>query len=237
MSSFSSALEAVPAEAVADAVEPTGFVEDDFAFQQLPPAPPTSRRVDPAVARNEAAQIIASAQAEAERIREQSRVEGHAEGYEAGRADAATQCAPAVQALASVLAEAQAERERVAEQMEESAVYLALQIADKALTGAITAQPDRVVDVVRGALRCLVERERVTILVHPQDLQTVREAVEGLIQQLGGIEHLEVQEERRVQRGGAIVRSATGEIDARIETKLDRAREIIQTELAGNGPA
>jgi flagellar biosynthesis/type III secretory pathway protein FliH len=211
-----------------------GFVEDDFSFQQLPPAPPTARRVDPAVARNEAAQILATAQAEAEQIREQARLQGHAEGYEAGRADAALQCAPAVQALAATLAEAQAERERVAEQMEEAAVGLALQIADKALTGAITAQPERVVDVVRGALRCLVDRDRVTILVHPEDLPIVREAVDGLIQQLGGIEHLDVQEERRVQRGGAIVRSKTGEIDARIDTKLDRARELLQAELSAN---
>jgi flagellar assembly protein FliH len=211
--------------------EPVGFVRDDFAFQQLPPAPPAAKRVDPTVARNQAAQIVAAAEAEAEQIREQARLQGHAEGYEAGRADAAQQCAPAVQALASVLAEAQGERERVAEAMEESAVQLALQIADKALTGAITAQPDRVVDVVRGALRCLVDRERVTILVHPEDLPVVRDAVEGLVQQLGGIEHIEVQEERRVQRGGAMVRSTAGEIDARIETKLERAREILMGEL------
>ena len=215
------------------AVATGDFVEDGFSFQQLPPAPTATRRVDPAVARNEAAQIVAAANAEAESIREQARVVGHAEGYEAGRGDAAAQYAPAVQALATVLAEAQAERERVAEQMEEAAVHLGLQIADKALTGAITAQPDRVVDVVRGALRCLVERERVTILVHPEDLPIVREAVDGLVQQLGGMEHLDVQEERRVQRGGAIVRSTTGEIDARIETKLDRARELLHSELSG----
>src|SRR3954463_12739326 len=214
--------------------ETTGFVRDDFAFQQLPPAPPAPKRIDPAVARNEAGQILAAAQAEAEQIREQARVEGHTEGFELGRSEAAAQCAPAVQALAAVLAEAQAERERVAEQMEESAVQLALQIADKALTGAITAQPERVVDVVRGALRCLVDRERVTILVHPEDLPIVREAVDGLQQQLGGIGHLEVQEERRVQRGGAIVRSAAGEIDARVETSLARAREILMAEFASD---
>src|SRR5215208_5600679 len=102
--------------------ESTGFVRDDFAFQQLPPAPPVPKRIDPAVARNEAAQIVAAAQAEAEQIREQARLQGHAEGYEAGRADAAAQYAPAVQALAAVLGEAQAERERVAEQMESAAV-------------------------------------------------------------------------------------------------------------------
>ena len=32
-------------------------------------------------------------------------------------------------------------------------------------------------------------------------------------------------------RGGAIVRSQAGEIDARVETKLERAREILREEL------
>ena len=210
----------------------TGFVEDTFAFEQLPPAPLAApRRVNPTGARDQADALLAAARAEADAIRDQARIEGHAEGFEAGRQDAAAQAAPAVQALAEALVQAQAERDRVADEMEEAAVGLALQIADKALTGAITAQPERVVDVVRGALRCLVERERVTILVSPEDLELVRESVEGLIRQLGGMDHVDVQEERRVQRGGAIVRSTTGEIDARLATKLDRAREIVQAEF------
>jgi flagellar biosynthesis/type III secretory pathway protein FliH len=136
-----------------------------------------------------------------------------------------------VQALAEALVQAQAERDAVAEEMEAASVELALQIAGKAVTAALEIQPERVVDVVRGALRCLVERERVAILVHPEDLEIVRESVEGLVRQLGGMDHVDVQEERRVQRGGAIVRSSSGEIDARIATKLDRARELLQAEL------
>lgn len=209
----------------------TGFVEDTFAFEQLPASPSAPRRMDAAAARNEAEALLASARAEADGIRDLACAEGHAQGYAAGREEALAQAAPAVQALAEALVQAQAERERVTDDMEEAAVGLALQIADKALTGAITARPERVVDVVRGALRCLVERERVTILVHPEDLEFVRESVDSLVRQLGGIEHIEVQEERRVQRGGAIVRSTTGEIDARLQTKLDRAREIIQREI------
>jgi flagellar assembly protein FliH len=88
-----------------------------------------------------------------------------------------------------------------------------------------------VVDVVRGALRCLVDRERVTVQVNTLDLELVRDAVEPLVATLGGIEHFEVQEERRVSRGGATVRSAAGEVDATIETKLERAREALVQEL------
>jgi flagellar assembly protein FliH len=217
--------------------EAVGFVEDTFAFDQLPPAPPAPRRIDPAVAREDAAAIVAAAQAEADAIREQARAQGHAEGFAAGREEAAAQAAPAVQALAETLVQAQAERDRAADEVEAAAVELAIQIAEKAVTASLAVDPSLVVDVVRGALRCLVERERVTVQVHPEDLPLVREAVESLVTQLGGIEHIEVQEERRVQRGGAIVRSTTGEIDARVQTKLENAREILEHELASSSAA
>ena len=208
-------------------------VKDAFSFDQLPPTavgPP--RRLDPTGARNEAASLVAAAQAEADAIREQARAQGHAEGYAVGHEEARAQAAPAVQALAEAAVQAQAERDRAADEVEAAAVDLALQIAEKAMAAALTVQPERVVDAVRGALRCLVDRERVTIQVNPDDLPLVRDAADGLVQQLGGIEHIEVQEERRVPRGGAIVRSTAAEIDARVRTKLDKAREILERELA-----
>ena len=48
---------------------------------------------------------------------------------------------------------------------------------------------------------------------------------------LGGIEHCEVQAERRVSRGGAVVRTPDGDVDARVETKLKRAREVVEEAL------
>ena len=51
---------------------------------------------------------------------------------------------------------------------------------------------------------------------------------------LGGIEHCEVQAERRVSRGGAVVRTPEGDVDARVETKLVRAREVIEAALSNS---
>ena len=49
----------------------------------------------------------------------------------------------------------------------------------------------------------------------------MRAALDDLAAALGGIEHCEVQAERRVARGGAVVRTAEGEVDA---THRDQAR-------------
>ncbi|MDP9399512.1 MAG: flagellar assembly protein FliH, partial [Actinomycetota bacterium] len=108
----------------------------------------------------------------------------------------------------------------------------ALRIAEQALGAAVEAQPERVVDVVRGALRRLATRERVVVLVNPADLDAVRDASGELIARLGGIESLDVQAERRVTRGGAVLRTREGEVDATLETKLERANEILRRELA-----
>src|SRR6185437_12829009 len=177
---------------------------DAFSFDQLPPEPVGARGAGGAKdAQAVAEEVLAAARAQAEDMLHEARQRGHEEGYAAGMAAA----------------------------REERAVELALQIAEKVVSGTIEVQPERVVDVVRGALRCLVDRERVTVQVNTLDLELVRDSVASLSGTLGGIGHFEVQEERRVTRGGAIVVSGGGEVDASIETKLQRAREALEEEL------
>jgi flagellar assembly protein FliH len=199
-----------------------------FILDQLEPSAPA-----PAV--GDLLAVVESARAEADAIREQARAEGlamgRAEGAEAARQEALAQLAPAVQALHAAVAALEAERGEVADRVEAGAVELALELAGKVVSGVVEARPETVLDVVRGALRCLMERERVQVLVNPEDLWIVRESIDTLAAELGGVDHVEVQEERRIGRGGAIVRTATAQVDAGLETKLERAREVIVAEL------
>jgi flagellar assembly protein FliH len=166
-----------------------------------------------------------------------ARAAGHEAGFQAGLAEAQAQMAAGIATLAAAAAEVAAERERVSAAVEAAAVDLGLRIAEQALGAAVEVRPEAVVDVVRGALRRLVERDRVTILVNPEDLDLVRTASETLMAELGGIEHCDVQAERRVTRGGAVVRTVEGEVDATLATKLARARETLQDELRHGEPS
>jgi flagellar assembly protein FliH len=161
-------------------------------------------------------------------IREQA----YEEGFAAGIAQAQSQLDGPAAALAGAAEQLQAMRADAAASVEADAVDLALRIAEQAIAAAIAADPELVVEAVRGALRRLVERDRVLILVNPDDLELVRDHVARLVGELGGIEHCEVQAERRVRPGGAIVRTSEGEVDATLETKLARAREVLDHELA-----
>ncbi|HET8758612.1 MAG TPA: FliH/SctL family protein [Solirubrobacteraceae bacterium] len=170
---------------------------------------------------------LAAAEAEADALRAAAR----AEGLREGREEALAALAPALEALHQAAEGIQASQFARAERLEAHAVDLALFLAEKVIGGALAVQPELVVEAVRGAVRGIVERERVTVLVHPDDLELVRDAMDGLKATLGGIEHCEVQAERRVSRGGAVVRTPDGDVDARVETKLVRAREVVEAAL------
>ncbi|HTE61798.1 MAG TPA: FliH/SctL family protein [Solirubrobacteraceae bacterium] len=200
----------------------------DFDFAPLEPSPvAVAALTHEGDAAAEAAGVLASAYAEADAIRALAHVEGLATGRDAALAELAP-AAAALDAAARALRDAAA---TTAERLEAQAVDLALFLAEKVVGAAVAADPALVVEAVRGALRGLVERERVTVLVHPDDLELVRDAMDGLVATLGGIEHYEVQAERRVARGGAVVRTPDGDVDARLDVKLQRAREVVDAEL------
>jgi flagellar assembly protein FliH len=199
----------------------------DFDFAPLEPA---AAPADPGPATADASDVLAAAQAEAATLRALA----HAEGLAAGREAALAELQPAAAALEDAARRLHEESVAVAERLEHAAVDLGLMLAEKIVGAAVDADPELVVEAVRGALRGLVDRERVTVLVHPDDLELVRGAMGGLVATLGGIEHSEVQAERRVARGGAVVRTPDGDVDARVETKLQRAREVVEAELGAS---
>ena len=171
---------------------------------------------------------LAAAEADAEAMRSEAREQGLTEGRE----EALAALAPALESLAQAAEAVQADQYARADRLERHAVDLALFLAEKVIGGAVAVEPDLVIEAVRGALRGIVDRERITVLVHPEDLDLVRDAMDGLRTTLGGIEHCEVQAERRVSRGGAVVRTPDGDVDARVETKLQRAREVVEAALS-----
>jgi flagellar biosynthesis/type III secretory pathway protein FliH len=209
----------VPAPDTAAGPETSAAALAEFPFEQLEPSPPLPRDAPD--------RILALAAAEGECIRERARAEGHAEGRAQGHRDGIAETTAAAHALAQALDELRALRHETAEAVERDAVELALALAAKILTGELDARPERVIDVVRGALRRIGDRRQVVVLVDPGDLDVVSAAVNDLRAQVGGIETCDVQADRRVGRGGAVVRTVEGEIDATVKTQLERARELM----------
>lgn len=194
-----------------------------YAFEPLEPsaAPP----------RDAAARVLAKAMADAERIRETARAEGLQEGRSAGHARGAGEIAAGSAALAAAVAGIEALRAETVQAIESDAIDLSLRLAGKILAGAQQAQPELVVDVVQGALRRIVDRRRITVMVNPADLEVVKAAIGELTAQGSGVETCDLQADERVGLGSAVVRTSEGEVDASVHTQLERAREVVELSM------
>lgn len=164
---------------------------------------------------------LAAAEAERAAELEAARAAGYDEGLAAGRAEVSA----AARALASAAARLDEASATAAADAEPRAVELALRIAEKVLGGELEARPELVLGVVRGALRRLTEPLPATLLVNPEDAELVRASIADFSVEHGG--ELSVREERRVERGGCVVRTQAGEIDAQITAQLERAAKVV----------
>jgi flagellar assembly protein FliH len=158
------------------------------------------------------------------------------EGYDAGMAQAQAevkaQFASALAAMQSAASEMVSQRDALCDAVEPAAVSLALAGAEQIVGAALEIKPELVENAARGALRRLIERDHVIMLVNPADLDHMRGLVPEMIEQLGGIESLDVQAERRVTPGSVIVQTPKGDVDARLDTRMAQLGDVVRECLA-----
>lgn len=175
--------------------------------------------------------VLAEARDEAEQLRLRAHAEGEAAGYAAGIRQGIEDCAPlgaTLQAAADGFEHAQAE---LLDSLTHQAADLAIAIAEQIVTTTVKLEPERLLDVTRMALRRLTDRSFVTLAVNPYDLELLRADEAKLIHELGGIDRIELQADRRIERGGVVVTTPTGEIDCSLDAQFETVREIVRSTL------
>ncbi|MEQ8833063.1 MAG: FliH/SctL family protein [Miltoncostaeaceae bacterium] len=208
-----------------------------YALEAREPAPPAP--ADPAdlvgQARAEAEAVLAAARAQAEELR----AAALAEGYEQGAAGARAEVAQALEALEEIARSLVARREVMEEEAIDQATRLATEIAAKLIRAEVSLVPERVVDVVRAAIRRASDRERLLVHVHPEDLLICREAAPEIMRSMGGIGALEIIDEPRMDRGSCLVQTPGGDVDASFAGQLHRVLEALSQppdhDLVGDG--
>jgi flagellar assembly protein FliH len=178
-------------------------------------------------ARRQGAELIAVAREQAEAIAANAREQGFAAGYAEGTAQAERAAADLLAHAERTAREVTEYRAQAIADSERELVELSLKIAEKVLQRTFETEPERVVDVLRGALRKTFTRDGLTVVCNPADLQRLQAAGPDLAGSLGGLKDLQFITDRRVAPGGVVVRTPAGDIDATIESQLDRLGAVL----------
>ncbi|MFA7237470.1 MAG: FliH/SctL family protein [Phycisphaeraceae bacterium] len=194
-------------------------------------------------ARAEADQVLAAARAEAERLidgaaeigRRQGFEAGHLEGMAAGRktghAEALNQNAEKLsqlqQAFITVGEQWDAERRRMVLDAKQSVLELALVVAEKVVRRVPRVDATVVVEQVAAAVDHVIRPADLTIRVNPEDRPLIEEALPELVRTYAKLEHVKLADDATIGRGGCVLTTGTGRVDATLETQLERIVEAI----------
>jgi flagellar assembly protein FliH len=183
-------------------------------------------------AREQGAAMVSVAREQAEAIAQGAREQGFEVGYNEGVARAEAAVVERLAMAESLVAQVREAREQALASCERDLVELAFQIAEKVVRQRVVADPDATIGVLEHALRKAFVRDGLTVLCNPADLERLSGASELLQTRVGSLTGLSLIGDRRISQGGVVVRTDAGDIDATIESQLERLRDLLFDERA-----
>ncbi len=196
-------------------LQPEEEIPDDIVGQKSTALENTSRK---------AGMIIKEAESRAQQIEQEAYQKGYKEGLDFARAETAR----LLEMIKLIAEQALAEKWRVINSVEKNIIDLSLEIAEKIVSDQITVDHNVVVHVARKALMIAAERERIEIRVHPDDLEAIKSHKEELMSTMDGIEKIEVIADRRIKRGGCVLETSAGNVDAKIQSQLYQVEQTLK---------
>jgi flagellar assembly protein FliH len=180
-----------------------------------------------AEADRQAEDILRESRSSAEALREEARKAGFSEGREEGWKDGRAEADRIIERLHLVLSKIIDRRSEILSQSEVQIVHLILQIAKKVVKVISENQKNIVINNAVQALQKLKNKSDVIIRVNLQDVNLMTEHTKDIIARIENVKSVTILEDAAVDRGGCIIETDFGEIDARIAAQLREIEERI----------
>lgn len=179
--------------------------------------------------RGRAKDLLQAALAEADRIREAARHEGFERGFAEGRdaaarearERAAAECRGIPDVLGAAARAVAESRTALVAEAERDLVALAVRIAEKLVKAELAAGRPVAAANLRRALELAVRRRDVRVRLNPADLAAVETYLPELRRRLADLGEVALEADAAVARGGAVVVTPEGTVDADLRTQIE----------------
>ena len=207
------------------------------AFEEVQKKTEDSRR-EKQEAEQEAERLTREAQQEADQMRQEAenqvskiRDDAYNEGFNAGHEEGYNSGKPEVERLVEqlhhIIDRTLEKRAEIIEESETQLINLVLMITKKVVKVISENQKNVVINNVIQALRKLKSRGEVLIKVNLEDVELTTDHVKDFMRMVDNVQSVTVVEDSTVDKGGCIIETDFGEIDARISSQLQEIEEKI----------
>jgi len=199
---------------------PPKFVRSDFPLGQA--SPPGLQK-----ARNQ----LDEYRAETEKKIKSAQSDAYEKGFVEGSAKERRELSEAIKTAVSLILELEYIRRETLERMEVRILDLAFAIAAKVIHQEPRSNPEIVVNVLKAAIRHLTDRDGIRIHVNPKDHEYLVGINPEALKEIEGLRSAVFVKDEGIKRGGTLIETAFGEVDARLEEQLS---EIGKAFVQGN---
>ncbi len=174
-------------------------------------------------AREQAAEIMAAAEAEANKIKKEVAERAREEGLKAAGKEVDSRLAQ----LDELLERLASTQSYCRQKNEEEMVKLALSCARRLINREISLDENVIADCVREVFNENSVQGRVTLFLNSEDFHLIDDQRSQILSDFPQINGLKVEIAEGIERGGCILESAMGRIDASLRSKFDELNRLL----------
>jgi flagellar assembly protein FliH len=152
---------------------------------------------------------------------------GLSDGVRSGRELQKNETLQTLQAMASIVKETVKLKKSILENAEQQIIQLSLAIAEKVIHLEVTTNREVIRSVLKDAIKNIGDRENMKIRVNPQDFHFMLEIKSDFLHGFDGIKNIVFEEDESILRGGAVIETLCGEVDARLDQQYNEIKTLI----------
>ena len=177
----------------------------------------------------EAEKMIKEAELKVSEIEHEAYRKGYEAGREEGYKEGQAEVMRLIDRLGTIVSTAVDIRDDIINSSEKLMTEMILMIARKVIKDEIVERREVVINNIKEAIQRVKDRDRIDIRVNFADLDMTTAHKDELIRMMDTLKKVNIFEDNRVDRGGCIIETDVGAIDARISTQLDAMEQSIRS--------
>ena len=147
--------------------------------------------------------------------------DGYQEKKKKGREEAVMSAKELLERVKKIHEDMLRQKVEIFEKNEEELIELAYQIAVKIVKKEIEIDKNIIKNNLMEALKKVPISKSITIIVNWEDLEYIKSIKNQLFSEIQGVEKIEIVENKSIERGGCILETSMGTIDATISSQLE----------------
>jgi flagellar biosynthesis/type III secretory pathway protein FliH len=178
--------------------------------------------------REKANGIVKEAHEKASLIESEAYEKGFAQGEKDGFEMGGKKLEKILDRIQGALEDIVAYRQEFIKRYEKEILHLICSIAEKVVRGAAKVDNRIARETILEAFSLAVDRSEVTVRVNPENLEYVKEIRPEFFDRISELKSITVESDPSVSRGGCVMETAFGSVDARLETQLEKITKTIE---------